>query len=64
MPKIRRGPYVFITWLGDPSPRHVHVYSKGRMVVKWDLENGRAMKGSASRTVRRLIRELVDEGLL
>jgi hypothetical protein len=33
MTKIRRGGYVFISWVGDQSPRHVHVYRDGRFVV-------------------------------
>lgn len=64
MPKIRRGNYVFLGWIGDHSPHHVHVYKNGKLVVKWDLENGVAMKGSATRRIIRLIRELQDEGLI
>lgn len=64
MPKIRRGNLVFLGWIGDYSPRHVHVYRKGKLVVKWDLENGVAMKGKATRQVLRLINELKDEGLI
>jgi hypothetical protein len=36
----------------------------GRLVVKWDLENHRAMKGSASRRILKLIEELKSEGRL
>lgn len=64
MGKIRRGNFVFITYIGDHSPRHVHVYLDGELVVKWDLDNSRAMKGEASRRVRKLIEELVQEGAL
>lgn len=64
MPKIRRRNYVFLGWIGDHSPRHVHAYRKGKLVVKWDLENGVAMKGKATRQVLRLINELKDEGLI
>jgi hypothetical protein len=64
MGKIRRGGYVFITWKGDHSPRHVHVYRDGRLVVKWDLENGKAMSGRATRKILQLIDELEQEGLL
>jgi Domain of unknown function (DUF4160) len=60
--KIRKGGYVFLSWVSDHPPRHVHVYRSGRLVVKWDLDNGRAMKGSASRNVLALIRRLQDEG--
>ena len=64
MPKIRRGNYVFVTWVGDHRPRHVHVYRDGKLVVKWDLENNVSMKGRASRKVLELIRELETEGRL
>lgn len=64
MGKVRRGGYVFITWKGDHSPRHVHVYRDGMLVVKWDLDNNQAMIGTAPRRVRALILELDDEGAL
>jgi hypothetical protein len=50
--KVRRGNYVFLAWKGDHSPRHVHVYSGGRLVVKWNLEDGVAMKGRITTRVR------------
>lgn len=64
MGKLRRGGYVFITWKGDHPPRHVHVYRDGKLVVKWDLDNRKAMKGSATRRILGLIAELESEGLL
>ncbi len=64
MARIRRGGYIFITWTGDHAPRHVHVYRDGKLIVKWDLENGKAMKGSAPRRVLSLIADLESEGLL
>lgn len=64
MGKIRRGGYVFITWKGDHTPRHVHIYRDGKLVVEWDLENCKPMKGRASRRVLDLIRELQQEGEL
>jgi hypothetical protein len=62
--KIRRGGYVFVSWIGDHTPRHVHVYRDGTLVVKWDLENRRLMKGEASRRILKLIEELESEGNL
>jgi hypothetical protein len=59
--KIRRGVYVFIEWIGDHSPRHVHVYRDGKLIVKWDLDHWQAMKGEAPARVVRLIEELVKE---
>jgi len=64
MGKIRRGDHVFLTWKGDHAPRHVHVYKKGKMILKWDLENGKAMRGRPTKRVLALIRELQAEGLL
>ena len=57
MVKVRRGNYVFLTWIGDHSPRHVHVYRRSKLVVKWDLENWRPMEGKASRKLLQLIEE-------
>jgi hypothetical protein len=64
MAKIRRGGFVFVTWLGDHSPRHVHVYRNGVLVVKWDLERWQPMVGRAPARLRRLLEELIDEGVL
>lgn len=64
MGKIRRGGYVFVTWKGDHSPYHVHVYRDGRLLLKWDLENEVAMKGEPARRIMILIAELREEGLL
>jgi hypothetical protein len=64
MGKVRRGGYVFVTWKGDHTPRHVHVYRDGKFIVKWDLENQKPMKGEAPRRVVELIGELESEGRL
>ncbi len=64
MGKVRRGGYVFVTWKGDHTPRHVHVYRDGKFIVTWDLENQQSMKGKAPRTVIELIGELESEGRL
>jgi hypothetical protein len=64
MGKIWRGNFVFIAWKGDHSPRHVHVYKDAKLIVKWDLDNGKAMKGKATKRVLELIRQLQNEGLL
>ena len=64
MGKVRRGGFLFITWKGDHSPRHVHVYRDGRLIVVWDLENWKPMKGVASRRVLEIIATLESEGAL
>jgi len=64
MGKIRRDGFVFFSWKGDHLPRHVHVYRDGKLIVKWDLENGKPMKGAASGRILALIAELESKGLL
>jgi hypothetical protein len=64
VPKLKRGGYVFLAWVGDHSPRHVHVYRDNKLIVKWDLENWQPMKGAANARLRRLLEELVSEGAL
>ena len=62
--KARRGNYVFLTWKGDHSPRHVHVYRNGKLIVKWNLDGRVPMKGRPTARVLQLIRELEREGIL
>ena len=64
MGKIRRGNFVFLSWGGDHSPRHVHVYKEGKLVVKWDIDNWQVMKGKETRRILEHIRDLIKEGLL
>ena len=64
MGKVRRGNYVFLTWKGDHSARHVHVYRDSKLVVKWDLENSLPMEGNANRRLVKLIADLDKEGAL
>ncbi len=47
MAKIKRGGYVFLSWIGDHTPQHVHVYKDGKQILKWDIKNQMTMKGVA-----------------
>lgn len=64
MGKVRRENYVFLTWKGDHSPRHVHVYRDGKLVLKWNLDASVPMKGKATARLVRLILELDKKGAL
>ena len=64
MGKTRRGNFIFVTWKGDHSPRHVHVYKDGKLVVKWNLDDCVPMKGRPTARVLELIAELESEGIL
>jgi hypothetical protein len=62
--KIRRGNYVFLTWKGDHSPRHVHVYRDGKLLLKWNLDDSVPMKGKPDARLVQLIALLKKEGVL
>ena len=64
MTRLRRGNYVFVTWKGDHSPRHTHIYRDGKLVVKWDLDNWLPMRGRADARLLRLLEQLRREGVL
>ena len=64
MGKIRRGGYVFISWVEDHDPKHVHVFKEGKEVVKWNLEARGAIEGKATNKIKNLIAELLREGKL
>jgi hypothetical protein len=64
MGKLRRGGYIFVWWKGDHPPRHVYVYRDGKLIVKWDIDNHKAMKGDAPKRDLDLVEKLESEGLL
>ena len=62
--KIRRGGYVFVAWIGDHTPRHVHVYRDEKLVLKWNLDAQQPMTGKPNARLLRLIAQLEEEGSL
>lgn len=64
MTKIRRGNYVFLSWKGDHSPRHIHVYRNGKLVLKWNLDDSVPMKGKPDSRLLQIIAALKKEGVL
>ena len=64
MTKIKRGGYIFITWIGDHPPRHVHIYRNGKLVLKFDLERWKIMEGTINGKIFNILTELRQEGLL
>ena len=44
MGRIRRGGYVFLWWMGDHAPRHVHVFDKnGKAITRVNQETMQPM---------------------
>ena len=66
MGKIRRGGFMFIWWIGDHSPRHVHVFDKnGKLITRVNLETMQAMDiPKVERKILQLIRQLQNENRL
>jgi len=62
--KIRRGNFIFVTWVGDHSPRHVHVYRDGKLLLKWNLDAKLPMSGKPTARILELIAGLEKEGAL
>ena len=57
--KKRRGGYIFVDYIGDHWPPHVHVYDSKGLVCKWDIENWQPMKGG--RVVPRVVKKYLKE---
>ena len=66
MGKVRRGGYMFIWWIGDHRPRHVHVFDKNdQLITRVNLETLQPMDISKIEgKILVLIRQLQDEGRL
>ena len=64
MGKLRRGNFVFIWWIGDHLPPHVHVFFKGKEVAVWAINEKLALEGRVSGRLRKVIDELYREGVL
>jgi hypothetical protein len=64
MTRIRRGGYVFMTWVGDHPPKHIHVYRDGKLVLTWDIQGSEVLAGEWSPRIVSLIRELQSKGRL
>lgn len=53
-----------MTWVGDHPPRHVHVYKDDKLILKWNLDSWKPIRGTISVRILRLLLELVREGRL
>lgn len=64
MGRVRRGGYLIDWWIGDHSPKHVHVYRNGAFVAKVEIPGMLLLSGRMNRRLRRILQELVEENLL
>ena len=66
MGRIRRGGYIFISWIGDHPRRHVHVYDdNANFITRMNLETIQPMDVlKVDERIVDLIRDLQSEGRL
>jgi hypothetical protein len=64
MGKVRRGGYIFMWWIGDHPPRHIHVFDKdARFITRVNLETMQPMDmPKIDGKIEELIRQLQREG--
>lgn len=62
MGRIRRGGYLIEWWMGDHSPKHVHVYNRGREVAKVRIPEMLVLKGRLNRRLRTILQDLLRRG--
>ncbi len=64
MGRIRRGGYIFIWWIGDHTPRHVHVFDNdGKIITRVNLDTMQPMDiAKIDKKIVGLIDELREEG--
>lgn len=63
MGRLRRGNYIFVWYIGDHPPPHVHIFKGGREIAKYDLLERAAIKGIISKKLEKLLTELIEEGV-
>ena len=61
MGRIRRGGYLIEWWMGDHSPKHIHVFKNGRLVAKVEVPGVLVLKGRLTKRLVKIISELVKE---
>ncbi len=62
MGRAKRGGYIIEWWLGDHSPKHVHIYKNGREVAKVEIPGLLVLTGRINKKLRKILRELIEEG--
>lgn len=65
MGRVKRGGYIFETWIGDHPPRHVHVIKDRTLVARIELDdNLTVMDGMKNRRIHRILKKIMKDGLL
>ena len=61
MGRIRCGGFLIEWWMGDHSPKHIHIYKDGRLIAKVQVPGLPLLKGSMNKKLRKILVELIQE---
>jgi hypothetical protein len=64
MGRIRRGGYLIDWWIGDHTPKHLHVYHDGVLIAKVEMPGLLVLSGKVNRKLKKILKQLVTEKLL
>ena len=64
MGREKRGGYLIEWWIGDHSPKHVHVYQNGKQIAKIEIPTFGILRGKMNKKLKKVLTELMKEGLL
>lgn len=62
--RIKRGGYIFVMWVGDHEPKHIHVFRDDELILKWDALDRKPILGVPGARLKRLLDELEAKGRL
>lgn len=62
MGKIRSGNCIFVWFIGDHCPAHVHIYKHSRLLARWNLEDWQPLSGAINSHIEKILHELIAEG--
>ena len=64
MGRIRRGGYLIDWWIGDHTPKHLHVYRDGVLIAKVEMPGLLVLSGKVNHKLKKILKQLVTEKLL
>ena len=61
MGRIRRGGYLIEWWIGDHSPKHVHIYRDGRLIAKVEVPSLLVLTSTVNKKLRKILTDLMKD---
>ena len=61
MGRVKRGGYLIEWWMGDHTPKHVHVYKDGQEVAKVRVPEMIVLTGNLNKKLRKIFQKLIQD---